>query len=481
MPETARTVIERNFLQTKWRAEEDRMKEAGYRLDLYKDDYEEIIRETMASIFHKTNYNRLYYHVNGSQNILKRVINEISTIYKAEPQRELNQKSDVYDNLMETLNLDVVMNKVNRYTNLLNECIVKVGWRNNSLTYDLITPTICGVIQDENDPTIARAIYYQVAYVNTLGNKDIDYHYWSDEGDYFIFDKEFRIKQVIYEGNSPYHTKDKFIMPFVVFHRQEPDDTFWDQDSGRDLYNAAVSIGVKMTLFDYYFKTCSFKQITFTGKEIKVPDKQIMDPTTVLVGSGEGAQWGTLDIQNNMTQLRDALIYQVNSVVNNYGISSDQWTLSIAEMSGIALKIRNRALLEKRQEQMPTYRKGEKELFEVIRIVNNAHSKKKIPEKAEFSMDFGEIEFPEDPKDRLELMTSYLKAGLISLGQFYMEFNPDIKDEKEAEKMMIKNLEAVASSREKYTSLDEMLNRLFREQPAQLQTGGEEGEEGGEE
>ena len=229
---------------------------------------------------------------------------------------------------------------------------------------------------------MAKGICYQISYVNTRGRSDVDWHFWGvDEGagEYVLFDKNFKPKKTIYgedgeEGPYPYLMKEKeAVLPFVVFHRDSPDYTFWDQDTGGDLYNAGVRAHVKMTMLDYYFKTCSFKQVYIIGDTSKMPQDQVMDPISPLsCPAGEGAEIGVLDIQNNMKQLQDALAYNINTVVNNYGISADQFTLVGGEMSGRALKIRNRALMEIREEQIPLYRQYEWELFSVIRIVNNA-------------------------------------------------------------------------------------------------------------
>jgi hypothetical protein len=390
-------------------------------------------------------------------------------VYKVDAKRTLSVESQRYEDLKEEMNFDFKLKKVNRYTNLLNEVFLKIGTRRGKIVYDVLTPNICTVIQDENDPTRARAIIYSNTLVNTVGSDFIEYYYWDDWGNYQILNKDKLIKKVVYSpSNYPYWDKDNnAVLPFVVFHRQEPADTFWDQDTGRDLYNAAILTGVKMTLFDYYFKTASFKQIYAIGDKVDVPSGQVLDPLTVFTASGLGAAVGTLDLQIDMDKLVNALVFQINSIINNYGISADAWTLSVAEMSGRALKIKNQALLELRQDQEPLYRNAEQELFEKTRIVNNAHvgapgiEWEKIPEDATLELDFGEIEFPEDPKDELEFEKSRLKTGIISLGQFYQHFNPDVTDEKEAEKAIITNLEKLGALREAHPTLDEALNFIY--------------------
>ena len=464
-------MVEQNFLRAKWQADRDRQAEAQDKLDLYMDDFEQIIENKMTELFHEKTRDRLLYHVNQSQNILKRVVNEISTLYKTDTARTTDPESDRYQELMESLSIDVSMKKINRYTNLLNESLLKVGVRSGKLVYDIITPNICTVIQNEADPTQADAIVYMTTRVNTVGSSEIRYHYWSKDGDYLIYDESFQIVGRIYDSYDesgllryPYIDPEtgQYMLPFITFHRQQPDSNFWDQDSGRDLYNATVTTAIKMSLLDYYFKTGSFKQIYLIGDKADMPGKQVLDPLTVLRGSGEGAEIGVLDREINLEQLKNAIIFQINSIINNYGISADQYSLVVSEISGRALKIRNRGLLEIRKEQLPIFKASEQELFNVTRVVNNAHfPNDQIPEDANFDIDFGELEIPEDPDEDLELQTKRLRSGLISPGQFYQHFNPDIKDVEEAEKLIATNLSALEKMRIKYPNLDEALDFIL--------------------
>ena len=470
MPLSVESMITLNVLQNKWWAEQKRKEEAANKLDLYHDDYEEIIREKMKELFCKANINRLYYHVNQSQNILKRVINEISTIYKVEPQRDYNEDKR-YEEILGYLDLNTKLKKVNCYVNLLNECLIKVGERKGKIVYDIITPNMCMVLQNEDDPTEADAIIYTTTSVNDVSKTDILYHYWDVEGSYRIFDGGFKLKKIVYDpedpratkGRSPYIDKKlkQYVMPFVVFRRQEPDSAFWDQDTGRDLYNATIMTGIKMTLLDYYFKVATFKQIYTVGDVVEIPNNQISDPLTIFRVSGENATVGLLDMQINMNQLKEAIEFQINSVINNYGISADMWTLTPGEMSGRALKIKNERLLEIRENQLPFYRKAELELFEITRIVNNAHFSQKISENVEFSIDFGELEWPEDPKEELKLDIMKWGMGLYPTAQLYMKYNPDITDQKKAIKKWRQNIEDTLKFREENPSLDAELNKIL--------------------
>ena len=138
------------------------------------------------------------------------------------------------------------------------------------------------------------------------------------------------------------------------------------------------------------------------------------------------------------------------------------------DVEGRALKIRNQALLEAREDQLPLYRQYERELFEKTVVINNAFAGAnkwaKVPDAAEFAIDFGEIDFPEDPAIELELNTKKLKAGLISLAKYYQLYNADVESEKDAEAAIVENLEKLAALRKQHPTLDEALDYIMQQE-----------------
>lgn len=499
--------VTKSVLRATWNNDNDRQQAAEDKLSIYKDDYETIIKEKMAELFHKKNYDTMKFHVNQSQNILKRVINEVSSIYKEPAVRTTKDKR--YQEILDSYEFDVFMKRVNRYTNLLNESLIRVGVRFGKLAFDIITPANCSVIQDVLDPTIPFAFYYSVSRANTvIGKKDIvNYYYWDVLGNAYLLNANWQIIQVIYDVRgegvkgqedekikvSPYVDESvvrakgdpdkskRYLLPLVTVHRQFPDSDFWDETSGQDLYNSTVLTGVKFTQFDYAFKFAAHKQMYVVGDKIETPTEQLMDARTMIQIKGEGASAGTLDTQARLDQMEKALVFQINSIINNYGISSDAWTLSVTEASGIALRIRNRALTELRKDQIPVYRKAENDLFELIKVVNNAHAGaygwEKIEEGATVKTDFGEIVVEEDPHVELRMDVKKLRAGLITPGQFYMKHNPDFTDEKKAEKELLKNLEKLSSVKATHPGLEEALIYILGQDPTPPDEGDPEPDE----
>lgn len=467
--------VAQNVLANRWRYDLQRRQEAQDKLDIYRDYYEHIILETLQGQYCPENFDRLKVHVNQSQNILKRIINEISMVYKVEARRGiLKGESPRWEEIKRESDLAIKMKKVNRYTNLFNECMVKIGVRDNHVVYDIITPAVCGIIQNDDNPTQVDAVWYQVISYDPNGLPNIEYYYYDIDGTAQVLNDKHVPSMTIYTpDDTPFRDGDgKTFIPVVPFHRTEPEDLFWDRDTGRDLVNAAVAIGCKMTLMDYYFKNASHRQIYMIGENL-VPGNMVLDPLTVLTaeqGPNGHAAIGVLDVQNRMQDLINALVFQINSVINNYGISADMWSLNVGETSGRALKIRNRALLEAREDQLPLYREYEKQLFEKTKWINNhlLPGLGTIDEKAEEAVDFGEIDFPEDPGVEIDLLTKKLQAGLISVGQFYQYFNPDIDDEEKAQELFLNNIHVMNKLRQENPDLDKTLNDIMGSQPPKV-------------
>ena len=82
-------MVLQSFLKAKAREEENRKTKAGIRLAIYHDDWEDVLTARMKALFCEENWVRLRLSRNTSQNILKKVVNEVSSLYKREPARKL--------------------------------------------------------------------------------------------------------------------------------------------------------------------------------------------------------------------------------------------------------------------------------------------------------------------------------------------------------------------------------------------------------
>ena len=123
-------------------------------------------------------------------------------------------------------------------------------------------------------------------------------------------------------------------------------------------------------------------------------------------------------------------------------------------------------LLEIRQEQIPTWRSVESEMFDGIRTAVELYDiGDPISEEAAFSIDFKEPAFQDDPMKELQLKEKKMDLGLLNPLDLVKEENPDITTDEEAEEFLNKNIQIRNRLRSKFTVGAMPLNQNGGSQP----------------
>jgi len=436
-----RVVLE-SYMKAKASAEASRKSDANDRLSIYFDSWGDMLEGILASQFHPSNYKKIRLMRNTTQNILKKVVDDISVIYKITPRRSFGEKgNETIEKIYADLAIDEFMKKVNQYANLLNDVLIRVGVdrEKKAITLHLNTPANTSIIQREDYPEEAMAVFYDVEYIDSQFKTDKKSVFWSD-AEHFIFDEKFNIFPPAEDNPKMVNPFGK--LPFAIIHLNQIPDNFWNPKGGQDLVDGTLLTGFKRTLKDYIFKFQSFKQIWIRAQNTKdIPPEFLSDPSSSFLLEGEGSEIGALDLTANFEGMDKSLQSDINAFLSTYGLSVDMFSVSPDESSGRALVIKNRGLREIREKQLPAFRRLEGDLFNLIRLVWNTEKLGPlIPEDLEFKIDFAEMEMFIDPMEKRKQAQSDLKDGLISPAQFYMIFNPDITDEEAAEKAITENL-----------------------------------------
>ncbi len=430
-------MVLKTYLEQKGHEEKARQDAANERLAIYHDDWEDILEDLLAAQFHPENYKNIKITKNTSQNIVKKVVNEVSILYKDPPVRDTGENK-ILDEIYAYLNIDEFMKRLERYGTLLNDAAIRVGWDADlgKITLDLHTPANTSVMQHDDYPERAKAVYYPIEYIDDKFRAEKKNVYWSDT-EHFLFDEKGNAYAP--DGNddmrNPYG-----VIPFVFLHLEPIPSMFWNKTGGSDLIGGTKIIGMKRTLKDYLFKWQSFKQMWIKSMNAKdIPSEMLSDPSYAMKFWGEGSEIGVLDLQGDFARLDETIKADMNAFLGTYGLSVDMFAASPDESSGRALAFKNRGLREIREGHMPFLRNVEAELCKMIRTVYNAyHGENSIPE-IEFSIDYAEMDIYIDPMEKRRQAEWDLQHGLISLAQFYMMFNSDCPDEKTAEKAMMDN------------------------------------------
>ena len=107
--------------------------------------------------------------------------------------------------------------------------------------------------------------------------------------------------------------------------------------------------------------------------------------------------------------------------------------------SGISRVIQNQELEEQRRDDLSLYGIYEARLFEIFKIVWNAHNpNRKISENAELQVDFYDPKPAISPKDQAETWDRLLALGVISEVDIAMSRNPDFQDRESAMAFLMK-------------------------------------------
>lgn len=435
--------VVRSWLEAKRQDEEDRQNAANVRLAIYHDAWRDVLDGALRELFVPANYANIRMSANTSQNLTKKVVNELAMVYKRPASRSLRDANGeqlsvpAFDNL----DYDGLMDLVNKYTILLNDVGVLVSWDGDrqQVRLSLLTPANTSVFQRDGWPEDISGFMYRVDEIDSpMSDKPHYYVYWDDE-QHYVVDGDGNRRDPSPDGSNPDMVNPYGVMPVVWVHKALRPGMFWDPDDGSDIIDGTLKNGIKRTLKDYAFKMQSFKQPWIRNPAGQIPAEIAMDPAKVWLLGPEG-DVGYMDMTADFAAIDAAIANDIDGMLSAYGISSASFAAQEAE-SGVALEIKNRTLRELREKQIDIFRKAEGELFEIIRTVNNTWNAEQIPEAAQFSVDFAEPEVYTGPMAQREQALWDMEHGLISPAQFYVRFNPDV-DEAVAAAMIQDNMEA---------------------------------------
>jgi hypothetical protein len=466
-------------------------------IDIFRDNWGYIIRSELQAQFTEKTYKKMYWLTSQEQNIVKRVVNELSVVYK-QPAERLAVKDDsgeniIYDeNYQEAIkdtDLDAVMQMVNKYTNLTNQTLLKVVFRDGKLDFDLINFNNAEIYTHMDDWRKIVAIKYFVgyvfpqkyytsddpkkvsdqqawitetgplqeysyAYIYTFGNEDLEIDgteiLESDARKFLKGGKIYKVSAasdktevIVDEKDNPYRDENgDAILPFVFCPKQYPVEELLDFTTGSDLFDLNINVALDITHLNNLKKYQSYKQPVLRVPDTKgLPPVIRTDPTEpIILQDPEGnAQAYLLDLQARIKEHQETIEKRILSVLTGYGISPQNYTMSATPESGFALKISNMGKLEAREQQLPNYLRIEKDLFDVTRAVWNHHMPgKEISEDSQLMIDFAELEYPLSPQEKMTKQAWLKQNNVITDLDIMLDNNPDLSEE-QAKKLLEEN------------------------------------------
>ncbi len=382
-------------------------------------------------------------------NAIKRVINELSTVYSEPAQREVGAEGDneKYQQVQELSRQPEQFIRINRLLNLHRALLV--GFRVRELpngdrepVIDIATPSIVRAVIHPNDPTQVVGWLIRVGHAN-FHHSDVDrVPSWVLETDH---------ERVLFNdtgGMIGQPTPHGFARSrWVSITRGPVMPGFWPGEEGEDLVAAQVAI--------WFANVCMLKetksatnQTIYAGDVTGMARGQASD-SEMPINAPDGVSVSTVDMSMDVGMFGRTADHILEGVANNYGMSA-----ALIKHQGVqsaeARELMRVPIRELRREQQVPFRMFEKQFVEVQRMV----LERDMPELA-FStdgwrVDFGEAQTPLTEREQLDLFEKQRQMGVANTVDFIRERNPDLNEDQAIEWM------------ERNVAVEVIRNRLMR-------------------
>jgi hypothetical protein len=425
-------------------AELARMEMHRRRHDLYNDAGGEHLSRLIELVFQDPEVKRLRHAWEQPaqyNNVLKRVVNELSTCYSEPANRTVTGAADQlkYFEVQTQSRQHEQFRVMEQLLNLHRAVWVGFRVRNvgthaaprNDLKIDIVTPAASFIITHPNDPTvpIGLGIRIDTSYALTTADRPA-WVVWT-EAERFLLDRSGRlIGAPVTHGIV--NEQGQGVLPYVYVTLEPPRGTIWPGRSGEDLVSADLAIKFASVCLLKELKSAT-RQTWLTGDLAAAARDQTMD-TEATASVPEGVQVQTVDMSMDLATFRDAAEHILETVANNYGMSA-AYIHQQGVQSADARDLMRVPLRELRiRNQLPL------RVFERAFVdVQTAVLRRDLPELAfsslGWSVDFADPQTPRSPKEAIEELELARRVGVMSTIEWLVRRDPSLTREQAEERV----------------------------------------------
>lgn len=425
-----RRVAYQNQSEVAWRKRAHRL------LDYYEGNQLNYLDEVINEQFISPRFLKLQPQMS---NIVRYITDQLCQTFKNGVVITADSDTDqgLYDELIDTTNLDHFLNDLEKLVFLAKTVHVKVAWRNDELALEMITPEYVAVEEDENDPLQASLLMFPKEVVSSPGGQPKGtFHVWTTSS-YKVVNERNLAEGA--EESNPYG-----VIPLVPFRDYTPRDGGYFARVGEELVNAQDSLNVKLTELNYLLKFQSFSVPVITNPAVGA-DGQLtisIDPSKPIVIKDSKEQAGKFEFvtpQARLAEVQEAVDKEYLRIFSFYGVPTGDFVATAERQSAEAMKANNAKIEEFREAHGAMFLPQIRELLRIIRIIYNAHST-----GAKFSEDDPTIDIQPseinlaDPEEVRKDYDWKLGHALITEAQILVELEDDLTLE-EAEEIIAEN------------------------------------------
>lgn len=425
-------------------------------LDIYEGNLLPYVKEDLKSQLSERAYKIAEKRI-PPINLLKRLIDKLSTIYSKAPEREVygtEQDGELWDWYIDNFNLNVEMQIANEYFNMHKACALEPYLdaefkpRLRPIPFDRFF--VCSDdMQNPLNPTHFIKVMGKTVVEYTDGKKTNSeivtiLHCYTDK-EFLIIDNKGRVREEMmrkYEtdGINPYGK-----IPFVYMNRSK---TRVNPQGDTDLMAMTTLIPILITDINYALMFQSFSVI-YT---IDVDDeKLVLNPNTVISmksdpTAGTKPEVGSIkpdvDSDKAFAAVQEQLALWLQSRNIRPGATGQVSGDNMA--SGISKMVDEMDTTNERKKTIPFFKSAEYDLFKLIKnymhpvFIMNPSFEKRVPftQDAVLSCEFHEQEYQKSRREMLEEVEIELKNGLVSQQTAIERVNPEWTDEQVNEEIV---------------------------------------------
>lgn len=415
------------------KTDEEKVRNARHALrdELYKDGGVAKILEVIADIFvDKEIIERRQKFAKYARfnNALKRVVNELSTVYTDPAIRtvEGDENNAAYQAVLEAISMDEHMLQVNRLFNLHRALLVRPRVRvrpdgDREPVIDIATPAIVRAVLHPLDSTqvIGWLIrFYQRAGRGASAQRVPEWELWTDH-------EVVQLDGDMQPIPSTYRLHGIGVNPWVSITRHPALPGFWPGEEGEDLVAAHISIWLTNTFMLKETKSAT-KVPLVSGDTQSMARGQALDADGA-IEAPDGVAVTTIDTSMDLSMFRDTAGNILETVANNYGMSA-----ALVKHQGVqsaeARELMRVPIRELRKEQHVPFRRFERRFAVVTAAVLKADLPDMAFEPEGWGCDFGESQTPLTPTESLNLFEKSRTMGVANTVDYLMGLNPDLTE-----------------------------------------------------
>ncbi|MBT3303214.1 MAG: hypothetical protein HN952_06260 [Candidatus Cloacimonetes bacterium] len=421
-------VVELEKLQAKWGDDLNRRFDVAKRLDYYHNNQTHYLKKAIKKAYPKTAEEMLDKY-EYTYPLTKRILDDISILFQTPLKLTIDNENleKKFNEIINDTKFNSIMVKVNLLVNLTDKVGIIPVWR-DGLELDIITADNCFVLQDPENPTKIKELFYQIGILENSPTKAetvATYVRWTNETQSIV--------DVDDTGGNIQNERDivpnRFgIIPVVWFENDITTNTFWHNKTNHIIETNEI-VNCELTNFRYMMAFQAFSTLVTVGidetasipfgasynlklpfdpAETKTPDAKYITPNPKLKEVWE--------VINNI----------ILGAAQSVGISADSYLkVNSSFNSGYQLKLSKQDIINRTMGERPFYRPKIKDLINLMLELYTQNSDKNFT-NAQITVDFGELTFDANPKEKQELRAMELANGTKNEIDFIIEDNPDL-------------------------------------------------------